>query len=383
MIGFSIPDIYFKQGASLELGNILAGKGFKKALVVCDEGIKKAGIVNGVVEKLNEAGVKTVEFSDVIPDPTFEISDAAGDLARTESVDCVVAVGGGSSMDTAKVASILATNSGKTRDYIGRNMVHNPGVPFFAVPTTAGTGSEITSFAVISNAEKGKKEGVMDSKLQARMAILDPELLIGLPKSITAFSGMDALAHAIESYTSILSNPLVEANALAAISLIVDNLEETIKNGNNIEARGNMLLASTMAGMAFGNSSVHVGHAIGHAMGARWHIPHGAACALALPISVAQCGAAVPERMDKIAESMKIKLTDNITPQEKAELVGNALYEFGKKVGIPSLKEFGASEDDIDNIVMATMEEGSHRVSCVPFKEEDCREAYKKLFAME
>ncbi len=382
MINYSIPNIYYDEDASRQLGNMLKTMGIKKVFCVFDKGIKAAGIIDAIEEQILAAGIGIAEYSEVVPDPTVKVIDQAGQLARAEQVDCVVAVGGGSSIDTGKMAAVLAVNGGSARDYFGLGRIPLPGLPFFAVPTTAGTGSEITACAVITDEQSGKKLFVMDSKMLAKTAVLDPKLLTGLPTAMTVFSGMDALSHAIESYTSLGNNPLVEVTALRAIRMVTENLPKCVEDGSDIEARGNMLLASAMAGMSFGNSAVHAGHAIAHATGARWHIPHGAACAIALPVAISHCGSAMPERIERIAAEMRIDLPQGLSDQEKADKLAEAVYQMGVKFKIPTLRDFGADPGEIDEIVAATLQETSHSASGVPFTEECCRKAYEKLFSL-
>jgi alcohol dehydrogenase len=233
-----------------------------------------------------------------------EIADEAGALARREKCDFVLGVGGGSAMDTAKAAAILATNAGKAREYQGLDKVSKPGLPKGMIPTTAGTGSEVTFTAVFVNRDQKKKAGINSAFLYPELSILDPELTLNLPPAVTAFTGMDALAHAVESYTSTAANSVSEIFSLRAIRLIGRNLREAVFKGLNPEARANMLLGSLLAGIGLANAGVTAVHALAYPMGGEFQVPHGVANGMLLGPVMEYNVFSCPEKFAKIAEEM-------------------------------------------------------------------------------
>ncbi|PIQ44964.1 MAG: alcohol dehydrogenase, partial [Deltaproteobacteria bacterium CG12_big_fil_rev_8_21_14_0_65_43_10] len=229
-----IPEIVFGNGASEKVGAEARKRGGTKALVVVDPGIIRAGLFDRIEESLTKEGIEVTVFDGVEPEPQIEIADQCAQLGRDKGCDLVVGIGGGSAMDTAKATSILLTNDGKVRDYQGLDLVKKPGVPKIMIPTTAGTGSEVTFTAVFTDKNTKSKAGVNSKYLFADLAFLDPKLTLSLPSKVTAFTGMDALTHAIEAYTSLSSNTFVDLFALEAIRLISKNLHKAVIDGQDI-----------------------------------------------------------------------------------------------------------------------------------------------------
>lgn len=378
---FSAPTCNLGPGVSQRAGEVLASWGCKKVMCVFDKGVRDAGIVDPILKAIRDSDLQVVEFGDVIADPTVEVVEAAGFCARRENVDSIVAIGGGSAIDAAKAANVLATNPGGIQSYFGLGLVSNAGLPLIAIPTTAGTGSEMTCIAVISDLQSKRKVGMADPKMAPVLALLDPLLLQSLPKSITASTGMDALAHAIESMTHVAANPMADSMNIGAIKLITQNLQTCVEDGQNIEARSNMLLAAALAGMGFGNTGCHIGHGFAHAMGALWHLPHGIACALALPYAVLHCGYIIPQQIRAIAEAMGLTPAASITPGQLTDEVSEAIFAFGRTIGIPTLRELGIDKNDIPKIVEASMAEQVVQLSPIPLTEVQCRAYYTDMFS--
>ena len=378
---FFTPTCNFGAGVSQQAGEILASWGCKKAMCVFDKGVNDAGIVAPILRALRDAGLEVVEFGDVIADPTIEVVEMAGICVQRENVDSIVAIGGGSSIDAAKAANVFATNPGELRDYFGLGLVKNAGLPLIAIPTTAGTGSEMTCIAVVTDVQNKRKVGMADPKMAPALALLDPVLLQSLPKTVTAATGMDALAHAVESMTHVAANPMADSLNVGAIKLITQNLQTCIEDGQNIEARSNMLLAAAMAGMGFGNTGCHLGHGFAHAMGSLWHLPHGTACALALPYAVLHCGYIIPGQIRAIAEAMGLSLAADATPGQMTNEVSEAIFAFSRAMGIPTLRELGIEQKDLPRIVEASMAEPVVQLSPVPLTEVQCRTYYADMFS--
>lgn len=353
-----VPSI-MGSGSSLRTGLELKKRGCKKALVVFDKGLKAVGISDKVVENLQNAGIETVDFDGVLPDPPDTVVEGAAEMAKEKGIDCIVAIGGGSSMDTAKGINVLMNNPPPIMKYFGVQKNLKPGVPLIFIPTTSGTGSEVTNMCVISCESLGKKDSVISDVCVGTLAILDPELTLGLPPKLTAATGVDALSHAVESLTGGHSNPLSDALARDAIRTIAKWLPVAYEDGSNIEARENLLYASMFAGMAFTNALVHVGHAIGHTLGAKFHIPHGTAVAISLPEVIEYAAKTEHKKVRMICEALGIQVPDDATPEEIGELGKNALRKLIKSVDIPNLKDLGISlEDAMGTAPMASQDAG-------------------------
>ena len=347
--------VLFGIGAVNQVGKRMKNMGATNVLCVYDKGVETAGLSEKVLSILKKAELTVFPFNEVLPDSPDYLVDKGGKLAREKNIDGIVVIGGGSSIDTAKGIRVLATNEGSIHNYLdARNNSsltenklnkQNQLIPLIAIPTTAGTGSEVTRVSVIKDTQKNYKDTITNNA--ATLAILDPELTLTLPAYPTAATGMDAFSHAAESMTSIYTNPKTELLALDAISRIVKWLPEAVKNGNNLTARRELLLASNFAGMAMCDGVAHMGHNIAHMLGQEYHIDHGSACALSLPECMAHVALALPNEVKKIGIAMEIDFEKDMSPEEIGEKVADEIRNFTKKIGIKSLKELGYSRDDI------------------------------------
>ena len=286
MLGFefnTVARILNAPGASLQLADELASLGVTRPLLVTDPGLVSIGLVQPVIEALGEAGMAPVLFDQVREDPPEETVEAAATLARVNGADGLLAVGGGSSMDVAKVVAALLGGEQALQDMYGVGMVTGSRLPLLLVPTTAGTGSEVTPVAVITTGET-TKAGVSSPVLLPDVAVLDPELTLGLPPAVTAMTGVDAMVHAIEAYTSRhRKNPLSDMLAVKALELLSANIRSAVHNGGDRDAREAMLLGACLAGQAFANAPVAAVHALAYPLGGHYHIPHGLSNSLLLP----------------------------------------------------------------------------------------------------
>ncbi|NMB40744.1 MAG: iron-containing alcohol dehydrogenase [Firmicutes bacterium] len=347
--------VLFGPGASMHTGLKVKQAGIQKVLCVYDQGIKSAGIADKVIDNLKEAGLKVVIFDEVQPDPSDILINEAAQMAIAEKVDGIVGVGGGSSMDAAKAINVLLTNPAPINFYyVATGNEHKPGKFMVLIPTTAGTGSEATPISVVSDIPTQSKKGVIGPATTAALAIVDPELLLGLPPKVTASTGMDAFSHAVEALTSKGMNPMSDLLAEKAVSLIVENLDKAVKNGSDMAARTNMSFASLIAGMAFSDALVHWGHAIAHTIGAHHHVPHGVGCAVALPAAVEYVADAVPDKVQRVAQAMGLSIPKDLTPLELGIKVADAIRDLNRGVGIPSLKDF-IEEDSLEQLVDGAM----------------------------
>jgi alcohol dehydrogenase class IV len=342
-------------GVVQEVGAEAEGFGVKKALVVTDAGVVGAGLVEPVVDSLRRAGVHATVFDEVKPDPSVAAVAEGAEVVRREDCRLIVSVGGGSPIDAAKGISIMATNDGSICDYEGVGKYVEPPLPIIAIPTTAGTGSEVTFGAVLTDEERNYKFIVYGTTLVPKVALLDPTMVATAPPSVKVPTGMDALTHAIESYTSLIATPYTEALAIRAIGMISSNLREAVADGENLEAIGNMLVASNVAGLAFATSRLGVAHAMALPLGAFFHVPHGIACTILLPHGIAFNIEAALSKYGDIARAMG-ESTRGLASREAAGLAKESVQRLAHDIGAPSrLSEAGVKEEAIPQMARDAM----------------------------
>jgi alcohol dehydrogenase len=332
---FILPTrIEFGRGAARKVGQEASSLGGARALIVTDAGVLAAGLVEPVVADLDSVGISSIVYHDVAPNPRNTQVDAGAALAASEGVDLLVAVGGGSPMDTAKGIGVILTNGGAIVDYEGLGVVSKPITPLIAVPTTAGTGSEVTFWAVITDVARSFKMSVGSPLIAATVALVDPDLTLGLPAALTASTGMDALTHAIEGFTALVAEPLTDSLAVTAIELIAGSLRQAYACGANAQARHDMMLASLLAGIAFGNSDIGGVHCMAEAIGGLYDTPHGVANAMFLPVMCEYNCIAHPAKYARITKALGVA-TGGMSTLEAAKACGPSLRELAADVGIP------------------------------------------------
>jgi alcohol dehydrogenase class IV len=319
-------------------------------LLVTDPGVMKAGLLQAGLKGLEQAGIAVTVFSEVEADPPVHVIERAVAMARAAKADGIVAIGGGSSMDVAKLVALLAQGDEKLADIYGVGMVKGKRLPLVLAPTTAGTGSEVTPISIVTTGENEKK-GVVSPVLLPDWAVLDAELTLGLPAHVTAATGIDAMVHAIEAYTSKrLKNPMSDALAREALRLLGGNIRTVCRDGGNIEARHNMLFGSMLAGMAFANAPVAAVHALAYPVGARFHVAHGLSNSLVLP-QVLKFNA--PE-----AEAHYAEIADILVPGKGAAALIEWLAELPVALGLPTrLRDVGITESDLDALAEDAMKQ--------------------------
>ncbi len=331
------------------------GQNVSKVLIVSDPGIKAVGIPDRVASILSEAGLTSRTFSGFRSDPPIEDAQASVAFARDYAPDMVIGIGGGSSLDIAKLTSAMLCNSGSISSYVGMELVENPGIPLILIPTTAGTGSEVTSICVLSDPENEIKRAVVSRHLYARTVLLDPELTTALPPRVTAMTGMDALVHAMESYTGKHATVFTDALNVEAIRIIGANLRRAFTSGEDREARQNMLFASCMAGMAFSNTQNGLDHAIALAIGGRFHLPHGLLTAFISPWVMDFNRVANPVKFARIAQALG-ENTSGISTDEAAKLSVRAVRSLVADLGISTkLSAYNIPRDVFPAIAKATV----------------------------
>lgn len=321
-----------------------------KAMIITDKVIRQTGLLSKVIAPLEEAGLVTDILDDVVPEPPFENLEQMITQIEGKDYDLLVGVGGGSALDITKVLSIMLTNQENVRDFVGIEKVQNAGVPTILVPTTSGTGSEVTYNAIFTDLRDQVKKGIVSSYLLPKVAIIDPELTLTVPPSVTAATGMDALVHAVESYTAIRAGELTDGIALHAIKLISRSLRKAVYNGKDLKAREDMAMGSLLAGISLGNAGVGAVHALAYPLGGKFKVPHGVANSLLLPFVMKYNAVADLEKFSEVAKAMGENI-EGLSLREAADCAVQALAKLSQDVGIPStLKDVGVTAEDISNL---------------------------------
>ena len=354
---WSEPTLLEGPGSIKKLPAFIKSKGLNKVLIVTDKGLMGLHLLDSLFEELDKAGVEYVVYDGTQPNPSIENIEDARALYVDNNCQGVIAFGGGSPMDCAKAAAARVTNPKiSVRKMRGVLKLHHKLPPFFAVPTTAGTGSETTLAAVVTDTATHEKNAINDIRLKPRFAVLDPELTVGLPPHITSTTGMDALTHAVEAYIGKSNVKSTEAYAEKATKMIFENIEKAYTNGKDIEARDQMLKASFYAGQAFTRAYVGYVHAIAHNLGGQYGVPHGLANAVILPYVLEYYGETAHKRLAKLSEIAGVKTTG--TDKEKAEAFIEAIKTLNKNMNIPDGFDM-VQEKDIPVIVERALKEGN------------------------
>jgi alcohol dehydrogenase len=342
--------IQFGDGAAQSIGTEAARLGKKKALLVTDSTLKKAGVIDPVLKALHEAGLDPVVYDGVNAEPTLEHVDEGLSLLTSSGCDLLVGCGGGSPIDAAKAIAIKAVNEGQISDFMGIDKIPQPGLPVVAVPTTAGTGSEATLVTIITDTRTDVKMLIMSPYLMPAVAIVDPLLTLKCPRGITSSTGLDALTHAIEAYVSVKAQPMSDVLALSAVSLINKFLPRAWANPDDLEARRQTHLGALQAGMAFTNSSVALVHGMSRPIGANFHVAHGVSNAALLGIVTDFSLIGAPERYARLAEAMDLP-TAGLSTLQAAKLCADRTKELIEQLKIPSLSELGVSREKLEPVV--------------------------------
>jgi alcohol dehydrogenase len=336
-------------GAAKEAGSFAKGLG-KKALIVTDSHLMEIGLLKDVKNSLEAAGVSFEIFDEVVTEPILEYTEEGLKIYQKVKADFLIAVGGGSPMDTAKAISALAMNPGKMSDFEGPNKIPRPGAPLMVIPTTAGTGSEVSQFTIITDTTRNVKMLIASPYVLPRIALVDPLMTLTMPQEITAATGLDALTHAIEAYVSVKAQPITNALALHAIKLISGNLRQAWCDGSNLEARTHMMMGALEAGLAFSNASVALVHGMARPIGAYFHVPHGISNAALLPTVMEFSIPGNPRRYLDLAEAMG-EITTGLSLLDAAYLSAKAVKRLNEDLKIPSLKGLGVDEKKFNSIV--------------------------------
>jgi alcohol dehydrogenase len=317
-----------------QLADLVKELGGRRVFLVADPGLQQSGIIEQLTAVLDADEIPYTVYDKVSPEPGLKLADQGVKLAKKNKADCVVGVGGGSALDIAKAVSILLTNGGKAEDYLGLGKIKKKGVPKIMIPTTAGTGAEVTFTAVFINEKTNSKGGMNGDPLYPDAAILDPSLTLSLPQHVTAATGIDAFTHALEAYVSTQAHLVSDMYGLEAIGLISANLRSAYANGDNLEARSAMLLGSLLGGKALATAGVGLVHAMAYPLGGMFNTAHGLANAVLLPYVVEYNIIGNPEKFAVIAQVMGYE-TEGLPVREAAQLAVDAIHQLNADVGIP------------------------------------------------
>jgi alcohol dehydrogenase class IV len=325
-------------GSISRVGALLSDEGYRKAFLVYQPFAKERGFVDKVIASLNKYNIAYAEYDRVLPEPPEYIIEEGAQLCRREHCNCVVAIGGGSSIDTAKGINILMSNEGPILRFADPDVKMNEGGGLVSIPTTAGTGSELSNEVVVTDSANHLK---VTLPWRSEFAIIDPSLSMTMSPTLTTVTGLDVFSHAMEAYTSVLSNDLADVVCEKIMSDVITYLPRAIKVPDDLEARTAMSAVAALGGWMLTNSCAHVGHSIAHVIGAKFHIPHGAACAYALPATLEFIAESVPEKTVKIGEILGVKYTGRETPAETGEMAAKAyIYFRDSVVGLKPLSEY-------------------------------------------
>lgn len=354
--------------------------GFKQALVVTDPGMTKLGVTEEIKALLKEHGIDSLVYDGVQPNPTVTNVKAGLDVLQKHQCDCVISLGGGSAHDCAKGIALVATNGGHISDYEGVDVSKKPQLPLISINTTAGTASEMTRFCIITDPERHIKMAIVDQNVTPILSVNDPRLMVGMPASLTAATGMDALTHAVEAYVSTDATPITDACAIKAIEIIRDNLHEAVHNGTNMEAREQMAYAQFLAGMAFNNASLGYVHAMAHQLGGFYDLPHGVCNAVLLPHVQRYNSQVAAPRLKDIGKALGAEV-QGLTDKEGADAAISAIVKLSQSVNIPAgLDELGAKEEDFSTLADNAMKDACGLTNPIQPSHEDVVAIFKAAF---
>lgn len=375
---FMPPVSLMGAGCHKSLADQIKNLGGSKPLIVTDQGIVSAGILKQITELLEAAKLPYAVFDGTNPNPTVENVETGLAVLQKENCDLVISLGGGSPHDCAKGIALVANNGGSIKDYEGVDKSPKPMLTLIAINTTAGTASEMTRFCIITDTQRHIKMAIVDWHVTPTLAINDPLLMMGMPPSLTAATGMDALTHAIEAYVSTIATPITDSNAIKAMELIATYLRRAVKDGKDFEARDMMAYAEFLAGMAFNNASLGYVHAMAHQLGGFYDLPHGVCNAILLPHVEEFNAQVVPERFVDIARALGEDVT-GLKPEDAAQVAINAIKKLSQDVGIPSgVGQLGAKEEDLSILADNALKDACGATNPKPATKDEIINIYRK-----
>lgn len=318
-------------GTVSTIAEVIETAGYKKPFIVTDKGIIATGVVDKVTSAIEAAGIEYVLFDEVTPDPKDVMVEKAAVICKESECDCVIAVGGGAVIDTAKGVTVLRFNPGRILDYgRGAEMCYCPGL--IGIPTTSGTGAEMSNGIIISDSETDEKVPIVGWNAMSEYVICDPEVTVGMPKNLTALTGLDSFAHAMEAYTTILTSPAIAPICEKVMEDVIEYLPRAIADGTDIEARERLHINASIGGWMLANACANVGHSLAHTIGGYLHIPHGAACAYAAPVTIKHIAPALPAKIKRVGMILGATFTGDETPEEIGKITAAAYENFRDNV---------------------------------------------------
>lgn len=374
---FELPTrIEYGPGVFSNLALELSRLGARRVLVVTDKGVRGALSDLAVLDPLTEAGIEATVFDEVEPNPKDRNVEKGAAVAREFGAEALAAIGGGSPIDCAKSIAVLVSHGGdRIKAYEGKASVVRPVLPWIAVPTTAGTGSEVTFSSVISDTEEKYKMTVKSPFMTAKVALVDPELTYTVPPRTTAATGVDALTHAIEAYTVTCSEPISDAAALHAIGLIAGSLRDAVRDGRNARARSDMMLGSLLAGIAFSHADVGSVHCMAESLGGVYDLPHGVCNAILLPYVMEYNMAYCQDRYAQVAQAMG---SQAVGAGQGARAAVQAVKSLCRDIGLPALNTLGIRESDLDVLAEMAARNISTQSNPRPMDKDDYLEVFKR-----
>lgn len=386
----AMKDFYFRMLTRCHFGTGISDKtagfckemGGTKAFVMADQILVDNNMIDGILKSFDDEGMEYELFTGIVPEPPVSVIDGIADVMRQAKCDICVAIGGGSTIDTAKAVCMLQTHEGSIKDYLfgGTKTVTGMPVPQICIPTTAGTGAETTAASVIDDTENKVKLSVTHENLIPYMALLDPKLQASLPPMVTATTGMDALTHALESYISLKANPIGEAYSLQAMKMIGENLRKAVSDGSDMEARSNMLVASFLGGGAILNCNVNVVHGIAQSIGGIAHVPHGLANALILPYAMKRTFVGNLKKFRDIAICLGENV-EGLSDRDAALKAVKAIEDLENDIGIPrKLSEVGVTREMFPQIIADTMKYRLLAVTPIKITEQHVKDILEEAF---
>lgn len=342
-------------GTINNLGDVLEEAGYKKAFLVFDAGMKAIGIIDKLLKSLDDKNIEYVLFDKVLPDPPAEIVNEGGKLCKENKCDCVIGIGGGSSIDTAKGINILRFNEGNILDYATKPFKECKGL--ITIPTTAGTGSELSNGAIISDTVNKVKLPILTHNCMSEYTILDPALTAGMPKGLTLITGLDVFSHAAEAYTSVLSNASTDLICEKIMETIVEYLPIVVENGQDLAAREKIQVAASLGGWMLYNACAHVGHSLAHVIGGTYHLPHGAACAYSFPSMIKFISDTATDKIKSIGKILGAHFNGDETAEQIGQITADQYIKFRNSLGLKSVKEYNLEVNNMNELAVSVVNE--------------------------
>ncbi len=374
---FELPTkIEYGIGVVERLAEIIKALNAESLLVVTDKGIRNSGLLKRISNLLDANKLEHNIFDNVEPNPKDYNVQEGAEMAKWLNPDCLVTVGGGSPIDCAKAIAVVARQGGAARDYVGPDKIGGDVLPLIAIPTTAGTGSEVTFSSVITDSQEKYKFSIKDPKIAPKVALVDPEMTLTMPPGLTAATGMDALTHAIEGFTANAAEPIADSAALYAIELITAYLRAAVSDGSNLEARAGMLLGSVLAGIAFSHSDVAAVHCVAEALGGKYDAAHGVCNAVVLPAVMEYNLDYCKDRYARIAAAMGLSY-ENV--EEGARQAVKAVQKLASDVRLPEFGSLGVQEKDFEELALNSFKNGSNIDNPRPMTKNDYLNLFRVL----